>query len=142
MASELTGLEETLKQKFIDIFGVKKCSFDAPGEIREQECLFIEIEVSNYRIKDGREKARVVGNAYMHGTNDKLKFGYFAKAIKRASDADYNLTKDLFFFDIEKNTVRYRNLVQRGFSFEYFFDSQHDPAVGTITSVVIDVEEQ
>lgn len=135
-------LEDKLKQKFIDIFGVKNVSYDAPGDANEQECLFIEIEDPHFVIKNGRQKAMVQGRAYMNGTNEKLKFGFFAKAIKRASDKDYDLTKDLFFSNIEANTVRFKNIVQRGFSFTYFFDSQYDPALGTITSVDISVEEQ
>lgn len=130
--------EQALADTLKEIFEVKKTSFDMPGDAKEQDCLFIEIDDSNNVIKDGRALAKVSGKAYMNVVNSKLPFGFFSKAIKQA---DKTLTKDLFFYDIETNTIRYRDLVQRGFSFVYFFDSQYDPAIGTITSVDITVEE-
>jgi len=130
--------ETELSNKLKTIFGVKKVTYDLPGEAKEQECLFIELESSKNVVKDGRVKAMVSGNAYMIAPNEKMPFGFFSKAIKQA---DHALTKDLFFSDIEGNAQRYRDLVQRGFSFIYFFDSQYDPAVGTITSVDITIEE-
>lgn len=134
--------EKELADKFQRIFGVKKVTYDTPelkaDAVREQECLFIEIEDSTNQIKDGRAKAMVTGNAIMVARSEKLPFGFFSKSIKQA---DPVLTKDLFFFDIEKNVPRFRDIVQRGFSFVYFFDSQYDPAVGTITSVTTTIEE-
>jgi hypothetical protein len=130
--------EAELKDKFKQIFKVKKVTYDAPSDAREQECLFIEIESSKNVIKDTRAKAMVTGNAMMNAKGDKLPFGFFSKAIKQADPA---LTKDLFFFDIEKNTLRFQDLIQRGFSFVYFFDSQYDPDVSTIENVTITSEE-
>lgn len=130
--------EKELADKFQKIFGVKKVTYDTPGESREQECLWVEIENSKNSIKDGRAKAMVTGNVVMFGSNSKMPFGFFSKAIKQA---DTSLTKDLFFFDIESNTQRFRDIVQRGFSFVYFFDSQYDPAIGSITSVDLITEE-
>ena len=127
-----------LKGKFQQIFPVQKLTYDRPGELPEQECIFIEIESSRNTIKDGRAVARVSGNAYMIGREEKMPFGFFSKSIKAASN---DLTKDLFFFDIESNTLNYRDLVRRGFSFIYFFSGQYDPAIGTITSVDINDEE-
>ena len=75
----------------------------------------------------------------MFGNAEKLPFGFFSKAIKNADDED---TRDLFFFDLENNSRVFRNIVQRGFSFVYFFDSQYDPKVGSITSVDITVTEE
>lgn len=123
-----TALEEKLKK----IFKVEKVSFSQPGESREQGCIFVEIENSRNAIKDGRQIARVSGNVVMFGPAEKLKFGFFSKAINAADSDD---TKDLFFFDFETNTKLYQNLVQRGFSFVYFFNGQYDPDLGTLTSV-------
>lgn len=131
--------EKELADKFQQIFALKKVTYDAPGESREQECLFIEVEVSDNRIQDGRALAKVTGTCVMFGSNSKLPFGFFAKAIQQANPS---LTKDLFFYDIEANTARYRDLVQRGFSFVYFFDSQYDPDNGTLESVTFTYEEQ
>lgn len=131
-------LEKELADKFKAIFQMQKVTYDTPGESREQGCLFIEIENSKQTFKDGKEIAMITGNAVIFARNEEIPLGFFAKAIARA---DKSLTKDLFFFDFEANTLRFRDLVQRGFSFVYFFDSQYDPDIGTITSVTTTVEE-
>lgn len=139
--------EKELIEKFKGIFGVMKVTFDAPGDpgvsdvkrVKEQNCINIEVETSKNTIKGGRAIAEVRGTAIMLAPNEKLPFGFFDKAIAQAPDA---LTKDLFFFDKESNVQRYRDIVQRGFSFVYFFNSQYDPALGNITSVDITIEEQ
>ncbi len=131
--------EKDLEAKFKGIFGVEKVTYDAPGESQEQNALFIQVEEPKFNFSDKRVSAMVTGNAVMFGRNDALTFGYFSKCIAKASN---DLTKDLFFSDFETNTQRFQNIVQRGFSFTYFFNSQYDPAVGTITSVTTSVEEQ
>lgn len=131
--------EKQLEEKFQKIFGVQKVTFDAPGESQEQGCLFIEIEDSRNTIKDGRELAKVTGNAVMFARAEQIPFGFFSKAIAQANPAD---TKDLFFFDFEVNTRRYRDKVQRGFSFVYFFGGQYDPETGSINEVTISVEDE
>lgn len=130
--------EQELADKFKRIFGVSKVTYDTPGESREQDCLFIEIENARNEIKDGKAIGMATGNGVIFQKNQAIPFGFFSKAIAKA---DSSLTKDLFFFDIEANTQRYRDLVQRGFSFTYFFNSQYDPSIGTITSVTTTVEE-
>lgn len=131
--------EDELETKFKAIFGVKKVSFDLPGESKEQECLFIKVDSARATIKEKRAKARVEGSAFMVAPSNKLPFGFFQKAIAKA---DPSLTKDLFFFEIEGNDQRYRNLVERGFSFIYLFDGQHDPGIGTIDSVSIEIDTE
>lgn len=125
----------SLEAAFLKIFAVKKVTFDQPSDMKEQECIFIEIENSRNVFKDGRSLSMVTGSAFMFGNEDKLPFGFFSKAI---AQADSNDTGPFFFSDIESNAKFYRNLVQRGFSFVYFFDSQYDPRIGTITSVNIE----
>ncbi len=124
--------ESELKALLKKIFAVKKVTFDNPGESQEQEVLFIEIDNCTSAIKDGFEKHMVSGNAVFFANADKLPFGYFAKRIKQADHAD---TKELFFFDFESNSRRNQNIVQRGFSFVYFYSAQYDPKVGEITSI-------
>lgn len=128
--------ELELTQKFKNIFKLNKVTFDSPGESMEQNCLFVEIEVAKNTIKDGKEQSKVTGTIYMIAPNDKLKFGFFSKAIAKASNID---TENLFFSDFEGNSNRFRNLVQRSCSFTYFFYGQFDPSIGTIES--IDVKE-
>lgn len=131
--------EKTLQDKFKKIFGVSKVTYDQPSDSKEQECIFVEIESSKNVIKSGRALAMVTGSGMMFGNAEKLPFGFFSKAIKNADDED---TRDIFFLDLENNSRVFRNIVQRGFSFIYFFDSQYDPKVGSITSVDITVTEE
>ena len=123
--------EASLVLKFKRIFGVEKVVYDLPGASQEQKCLFVEVQRSDIRFTDGRCKARVEGSAIMFGENEQMPFGFFAKAIARHPDE----TKDLFFLDFETNAKQFQNIVQRSFSFVYFFDGQYDPAMGTLTSV-------
>lgn len=131
--------EKELSDKFKKILGVKKVTYDQPSDLKEQECVFLEIEKSNNVIKDGRVSMMITGNGVMFGHAEKIPFGFFSKAIRQADPAD---TKDLFFYDAESNTRFYRNIVQRGFSFVYFFNSQYDPKIGSITSVETTVTEE
>lgn len=124
--------EIELAEKFKQIFQLNKVTFDEPSESREQECLFVDISICKTNFKDRRVFGRVEGTANFFAQNNKAKFGYFSKQIANASAND---TKNLFFFDFEENTNRYLNLVQRSFSFVYFFDSQYDPNIGSITSI-------
>lgn len=126
------SIEDSLKASLKEILQVKKVTLDEPGDSKEQGCLFINIESAPVHVTDGRIRARVQGSALMIGTNDKLTIGFFAKAIAKAPHA---LKKPFFFFGFEDNTNRYRNLVQRSFSFVYFFDSQYDPNQGNITNI-------
>lgn len=124
--------EKEMADKFKRIFGVTKVTFDIPSEAQEQDCLFVEVEDSKNSVKDGKMHSMVTGNATIFGMASKIPFGFFSKAIAEAELAD---VKDFFFFDFEKNTRTYRNIVQRQFSFIYFFDGQYDPDTGSITSV-------
>lgn len=136
--------EKQLQDTFQKIFGLKKVSYDAMPEgaaieqVREQECLFVRIEDSKNTFRDAEAICRVTGTAVIVGRAEKIPFGFFSKAIRNAPK---NLTKDLFFYDIESNSQQYRDLVQRSFSFVFLFSSQYDPAIGTINSVTINVEE-
>lgn len=130
--------EKQLESKFLKIFNCKKVTFDQPGQSQEQEVLFVEIEIAKNIVKDGQVISKISGSASMFGNNDKLTFGYFSKRIAKSEPED---TKSLFFYDIESNTKRYQNVVQRGFSFIYFFNSQYDPETGSIDSVTFTTEE-
>lgn len=131
--------EKSLEDAFKKIFKVKKVVYSQPSNAEEQDCLFIEVEDAVNKITDDRAKSMVTGNAIMFGTSDKLKFGFFSKAIAQANHED---TSPFFFFDIEANTKQYQNIVQRGFSFVYFFDSQYDPDTGSITSIELELTEE
>lgn len=130
--------EKELIQKFQRIFGIEAVTFDQPGSSQEQEKIFVEVDLAESRISPPMARARVTGTATMFGNAEKLPFGFFAKRINAASPED---TKDLFFSDIEGNTKIMGNLVQRSFSFIYFFRGQYDPDQGKIESVTLTVEE-
>ena len=129
--------EDDLKQKFKEIFGVDKVSYSEPSESGEQLCLFIEVEDAFYSFRDKKEIARVTGNAVIIAPNEKIPFGFLSKRIAQAKP---ELKNDFFFFDFEDNTKRYQNLVERRFSFIYFFTGQYDPNLGTINQVNITTE--
>ncbi len=129
--------EAVLLTKFKKVFEVDRARYDSPvHDAPEQDTLFIEIDEAKSSIKNGKALAKVKGKATIFAQNDKLPFGFFAKRIAAHPDD----TLDLFFYDIEENTRLHNNLVQRGFSFIYFFNSQYDPAIGTLTSVTTEVE--
>lgn len=128
--------EKALSDKFKTIFDFKKVRYDRPSEeTPEQQVLFIQVDEPHCQIKDGRQLARVAGQATVLAEAEQLPFGYFAKRI---ASADKEVTKDLFFFDIDQNSRTYMNIVQRSFSFVFFFNSQYDPDTGTITSVTFE----
>lgn len=127
--------ERSLKSKLQQIFAMKKATFDEPGESQEQDCLFIQVDRSRNSFKDGRAYSRVEGRLVVFAAADKLPFAYMSKSIAEHPDE----AKDFFFFEIEENTRTYQNIVQRSVSFVYFFNSQYDPAIGTITSIETEV---
>lgn len=129
--------EKDLSDCFKKIFGFKKVRFEQPGESQEQECLFVDIDIVDSRIKDKRYIARVTGSALIYANSDKLPFGFFAKCIDKADAA---LKKDLFFTEIEANSKTFQNIAQRTFSFIYFVNKQFDPEKGQITSIETNVE--
>lgn len=125
-------LENEVKAKLQKIFGFQKATYDLPGESQEQECLFITISQPKVRPIDGRFVGQVEGSALVFAQNDKMPSGYFAKSIEKASAED---TEDFFFSDVGATQKIYQNIVQRSFSFVYFFNSQYDPDKGSIEEI-------
>lgn len=113
------------------IFDFDKVSYDRPGESREQEGLFIDVEKADVRIRDGRQIVRAEGVIRVFVNKDKMSYGYLAKSI---AEADLEDTRG-FFFGPEENSGNFRNIAERKFDFTFLFDSQYDPAIGTITSI-------
>lgn len=130
--------EATLSAQLKKIFDFDKVTFDMPGESQEQEGVFIQVESSQTRVKDGRQTARVNGKIHVFAPSNKLPYGYFSKCIDAASAAD---KQGLFFYAFEENKGTYRNICERSLSFVYLFDSQFDPALGSITSVQFEIAE-
>lgn len=128
-----------LKQKLKDIFEVKKVTFDLPGDeidsqvvTPEQEVLFVDIQDSKSSVKDGKVIARVEGIGKMYGPVENLTYGFIPKRIQQAG---HDKTKDFFFYNTEENRGRFVNVIERTFRFRFFYSSQYDPEVGTMTSI-------
>lgn len=132
------SMEDNLQKSFLEIFKVPKVTFDQPSAKQEQGCIFIEIEEAVPTIRDGREIYRVTGAGSMFAPNNKLPIGFFGKAIHEARP---EVTRHFFFEDLEQNIKTFQNLVQRSFSFVYFFSGQYDPEIGNIQEFSITVEE-
>jgi hypothetical protein len=130
--------EATLEAQLKRIFSTKKVTFDKPGESQEQEGLFVDIQKAKTKIRDGKEIALVQGTIHVFAKADKLKYGFFSKALNEAKPAD---TKKLFFFNFEENKGTYQDICERSLDFLYFFDGQFDPALGSITSIDLDIAE-
>lgn len=136
MSKKIMTLEDTLKDRLKAIFEIDKVTFEDPGPDLEQETLFIRIDSARNRVRDGRFSSMVRGQIMIVAQAEKLPIGYMSKCINGHGDE----TKDLFFYDFEENTKLYNNIVQRGVSFVFIFSSQHDPDIGTITSITTEVE--
>jgi hypothetical protein len=128
-----------LKEKLQQIFLAKKVTFDLPADeifsdlkTPEQEILYVDVTESKTKIKDAVQTAKVTGIGKMYGPADSLTYGFFEKRIQQAG---YPLTNGFFFYNVEQNKGRIGNVIERTFSFVYFYSGQYDPEVGTITSI-------
>lgn len=129
-------LENKLKKDLETIFGVKATYDAASPEAREQDKLFVELETPFSNFVDGKVNMRVSGTAKIFAENNKIPINFFAAAVARA---DHDFVKNFFFSEMDENTTLFRNLVQRSFSFVYFFSGQHDPDLGSIESIKTEV---
>lgn len=127
--------EKDLEARLSRIFGLKKVRYDAPSEAMEQEILFVQIETAHPKIKDQKELARVTGKLHVFATHEKLPYGYFAKSIDSASPED---VAPFFFFDFEENDGKFLNVAERSLSFVFLFNSQFNPAVGTMNQITVE----
>jgi hypothetical protein len=130
--------EATLEAQLKRIFRLKKVTFDRPGDSQEQEGLFVDVHKAKTKIRDGREIALVQGTIHLFVNADKIKYGFFSKALE---EADVEDKKKLFFFNFEENKGTFRNICERSLDFLYFFDGQYDPALGSITSIDLEIAE-
>lgn len=128
-------LAEILKR----MFKLKKATFSAPSEEREQEVIFIQIEKALVRIMGERQVARVMGKITIFSQAGKMPYGYLSKQIQEAKPAD---SKPLFFWDLEENNTLYQNIDERTASFQFLFSSQHNPNKGELTKLTFDQVER
>jgi hypothetical protein len=131
------SVEKSIKEKLQRIFDLQKVTFDKPSESNEQEGIFVAIANSHFQVKDAREVARLDGSIHVYANADKLPIGYFSKRIDAAAIED---TRG-FFFGPEENMGTIQNIVERKFDFTFLYDSQYDPAIGTITSLTTSLTE-
>lgn len=131
------SVEKSIKDKLQRIFDLQKVTFDKPSDSQEQEGIFVAVANSHFQVKDAREVAKVDGTIHVFANSDKLPIGYFSKRIDQAKIED---TRG-FFFGPEENIGTIRNIVERKFDFTFLYDSQYDPAIGTITSLTTSLQE-
>lgn len=131
------SVEDKMSAQLKRIFDLKKVTFDEPGESMEQDCLFVEVENADSRVKSKRLISRVTGQGTIYSRASQIPIGFFSKQIDRAQSAD---VKDFFFFDFEENTKLIQDIVQRTFRFVYFFQGEYDPEVGEITELTQNIE--
>lgn len=131
-----------LKKRFEKIFGFKKTTYDAPSDSFEQDTLFIEITDCKTRPSEGKVYARVTGQLVAFSQNERLPYGFFSKRIEKAK---HELTKDLFFYDVDRNVVsspaRLQNISERRTSFQFFFTAQYDPNLGELTTLEMECND-
>lgn len=130
--------EKELSDKLKAIFKLKKVTFDAVSESREQECGFVGISMARGSIREKKQLCRVEGTLTVYGNADKLTYGFFAKRIDEAAQHD---KAGFFFLDIEENASMIQNVIERSISFVYFFRGPYDPDVGTLNELTVSEAE-
>lgn len=132
-----------MEEKLGKIFGFRKTTYDQPSVNAstgtfEQDTLFIQVDECNSSVKEGKATAKVSGSLTVFAQMDKMPFGYFNKRIQQA---DHELTRKFFFFDIDLNPVsspaRIQNITERRVRFVYLYSGQYDPEHGELTSLEI-----
>lgn len=121
-------MTDTLKR----IFDLDAVRFEMPTETQEQEVIFVNVVKSINKITQARALAMVSGSIMIFSDLHKMPYGYLSKKI---AEADPDDTKNFFFSDFEENKSGFPTIAERSMSFVYFFDSQYNPDVGTITSI-------
>jgi hypothetical protein len=119
------------------IFDLDKVTYDLPGESHEQEGLFIAVDKAHCKTVESRQIAKVEGKITVYAESGKMPFGYLAKKLAKSEIEDVRG----FFFGPEENEGTFMSLVKRSFAFTFLFDSQYDPAIGSITSITTTVTE-
>ncbi len=127
-----------MQDQLTRIFDLKKVSYDLPSKSHEQEACFIEVKKAETKIIDAKQIAKVNGSLHVFAEQNKLPYGYFAKQIAKAA---YEDSKNFLFFNFEENKGTYLNISERSIDFVYLFDSQYDPAIGTIDEVNLSYAE-
>jgi hypothetical protein len=129
-----------LKARLDKIFGLKKSTYDAPGESFEQDTLFIQIDPgSRQRVTGGKAYAKVTGTLTVFSQADKLPYGFFHKSIHRAAK---ELTSPIFFFDVDtdiaNSPARVQNIHERQARFVFLWSGQYDPNQGELTELKVE----
>lgn len=141
MAERLGLVEVSIQSALKRIFAMNAVTFDAPSPtagpnglpLFEQGTLFVEVQSSKGKVKDRKYVARVTGTIKIFAQLHQLPIGFFDKMIARPEVAAY--ARDFFFYDLEESSQGLQNLVQRSASFVFFFNSQHDPDLGSINEL-------
>lgn len=126
--------KKDLKRRLQEIFEVAKTTFDAPSDAFEQDTLFITITKSTANTGNGKATAIAEGYLTVFSQNDRFPYGFFDKRIHVAQKENPELTKPLFFFDIDvdiaNSPARLINIAERRASFRFLYKEAYDPAKG------------
>lgn len=134
--------KKDLGDALLQIFGMKKVTFSHPSEGSfEQDTLFIDISKCTSRTGYGKAYAKAEGSITVFSQQEKFPFGYLNKRIQQA---DPELRKDLFFFDIDQDIAsspaRIQNISERRTSFIYLWEGEYDPNQGELTSLELSID--
>jgi hypothetical protein len=121
-----------IHDKLLNIFNVKKVTFELPSEAKEQECIFIHVDSAVSKVTNGRAIAKVQGTLSIFANGEKLPFGFFHKKINSANIDD---SANFFFYNMDVNVTYFGNLIERKASFVYFYNEQYDPNNGEINEL-------
>ena len=130
--------KKKLQSHLENIFGIKKVSFNEPGDTFEKDTLFVQVVKSTSRVTEGYVYAKVEGVLIVFSQLEKYPYGFMNKKIQSANREE---TKDLFFYDIDVENLgseaRLMNLCERRTGFLFLFKDQYDPNQGSLTSLEI-----
>jgi len=132
------SMEKELLSRLQKIFGFKKATFSMPSESFEQDTLFVFIENAFSRVTDKITYYKVNGSITIFTQDEKMPTGFMNKRIEMS---DIELTKDLFFFNIdtyvENSQARVQNINERRASFVFMYKEQFNPEKGQLTELDI-----
>lgn len=130
--------EKDLTDKLKRIFKLEKITLNAISDSNEQLYGFVSISLARGSIRERKYLARVAGTLTVYGNTERLKYGFFSRAMDQASKEDMS---SFYFYDVEENANVSLTVAARSISFVFFFNGQYDPDVGTLESVTIEQVE-
>jgi hypothetical protein len=131
--------KSSLSTRLSSIFDIRRVSFDEPGDTREQDKIFVEIDsVRPQGTYDGKKlKAVINGKITIFAQSKKLPFGFFQKKLYNCNK---DMQKDLFFYNFDNNVTYLgaEGLTERSCNFQFNYTEDFDPDKGYIEEFIIE----